>query len=721
MKHKGNNIAVQLFILMFVGFLFVGMSGCGGSGSPESDDNGTDSEQILSSIGLVAERSSINPGEVITITAIAYDTSGRIVPGKKIDLILDDPTLGSITANGITGADGTFQATFTARSATGKVDVTALSESVTSTPKTITIMSQSAAVTIALSVNPTKITATNTATITAIVTKTTDGSPVENGTTVTFSVEDSAFGTISPSATTNAGKATATFIANNFAGTAAIKASAGSATASVNVVIEPVEAASIEFGAVSHNPIAIRGTGGQESANITFNVKDVNGNPAEDIDVVFTVVSGVQGAEYLEENDDSPYTQTVGTSSGLAEITLHSGYEAGVVSIIATIMTANGDTISATTPVISIGGGVPTDDWFTVSCEEPGWNLGGLECVGIETTLTAWLADRFGNYNVLDGHNVFFESEVGLAVFPNGVTDGDRGTASSVIRTQGANGAPKDVVPETWEETLKEDLATKYGFTLLGHPRDGVCSVLIFTKGEESFADGSNGGTVDGIFNAGEWFNDTFDDPWRDYDDDRLWDDGTQATPLTTAPGVNPMEDGYQDRAGNDVWDGLNNAWDGNKNIYRQVDFLITGKPVFYVNKGSFTVHNGGSDTVHFIICDQNYNRLSAGSAFTVSVDAGKLAGGTTTFEYPSSSFYGGRAPVDPNANINTRNAAYVSAHRGLIEHEITIADNDPTKNEMKFAGLKITVTWKSNGNCADEIVEYTIPGVIDAPVPPAP
>lgn len=733
MTRDGLQVTFRLIILVAIGVLIIGLSACGQDGSPPDGGEGTGDGEgdttTLASVGLVVGQDSINPGDETTITAIAYDEQGKVLSDQDIEFRLDDPTMGSITADGSTGGEGTFEATFQARESTGQVNVTAFSEGVTSEAKEITIKNQSGSVNVSLSANPTTITATNTSTISATVTNTEDGSAVANGTRVTFSVEDSAFGTITESATTNAGKATATFRAADFAGTTTINASSGSAKASVDITIEPVAAASIEFDSVTNNPLAIRGTGGEESANVSFNVRDVNGNPAEDIDVVFTMDSGVQGAEYLEEDDDTPYTQSVGTSEGSADITLHSGYEAGTVSITATIATSSGNTISATTPVISIGGGVPTDDWFTVSVqEEPGWNMGGLACVGIETPITAWLADRYGNYNVLDGHNVFFEAEVGLAAKPTGVTEGATGTANSVVRTQSANGgAPKDVVPEEWEVDLKDELRAVYGRKKNGHPRDGVCSVLVFTKGEESFVDGSNDGAVNGRYDEGEDFVDTADDPWRDYDDDGDWDDGSETTPgppdspasVSQDPvsGItaNPEEDGYQDSAGNNKWDGKNGAWDGNKNLFRQVDFLITGKPTVWFSKGSFNVENGDSDTVKILICDPNYNPLSTGSSYTVSVDVGKITGGTKEFEYPSSSFYGSETTTDLNGDGKVDKADYVMAHRNLIENVIVISDEDAEDGEAaEPATLTVEVTWKSNGDCGDETDEYTISGMVD-------
>ncbi|MDY6823157.1 MAG: Ig-like domain-containing protein [Thermodesulfobacteriota bacterium] len=660
---------------------------------------------------------------------MAYNASGGGISGLDLVFTVDDPTLGYVTETATTGADGTATTTFTARSNPGTVNVTATSTSgeISSDARAVTILDQTAPGNISLAANPTAVTATNTSTITATVTDS-SGAPVDNGTTVTFEVANSTYGSITASATTNSGTASATFTASNNAGTATINASSGSATASINVTINPVSAASIEFDSVSKNPVAIRGGGGQEHSVITFNVIDVNGNPAEDVDVLFTM-SGPGGAEYIEDDDATPYTQTVGTSNGVAAITFHSGYEPGAVTINASITTAGGTTITASTPVISIGGGVPTDRWFTVSVSEPGWNMGGLECVGVETDITAWLADRFGNYNVLDGHTVSFESEVGLAVNPSAITSGATGTATSTVRTQSATNAPKDVVPETWEEDLVDDLddnavgdygqATSWGYPLpSGHPRDGVCNVLVFTRGEESFEDGIPVGTgvINGQYDAGEDYDDTADDPWRDYDDDGLWDDGTATTPLTTAVGSNPAEDGFVDRDGNSLWDGVNGSWDSDKYLFRQVDFLITGSPLVRFSKDFFTVANGGTDTVNILVCDINYNPLSAGSTVSISVDKGDIVGGRTSYTYPSSSAYGSETTIDWDADGDVDNDDYRLFHRNLIEYVIVIGDDDPTDGagDPKQAKLEITVNWASNGDCEDVTISSSINGTVD-------
>jgi len=251
-----------------------------------------------------------------------------------------------------------------------------------------------------------------------------------------------------------------------------------------------------------------------------------------------------------------------------------------------------------------------------------------------------------------------------------------------------------------------------------------VCNVLVFVMGEESFADGSNGFPVNGIYDFGETFVDTADDPWRDYDDDGLWDAGNATTPSSPAgPPFNPMEDGYQDRLGNSIWNGLNGVWDGphpnpvyqTKNIYRQVDFLITGLPYIRFDKTSFTVADGASDTVRILICDQNYNPLATGSTYTVSVDVGKITGGTSSYEYPSSSFYGSETNIDWDGG-GIGNSDYIAAHRDLIENVIVISDDDPGDTDPpELSQLKVTVTWKSGSNgCADVVKALAINGTVD-------
>lgn len=724
-------------------------SGClssQGSGTGESTSSQTqqEAESNLFAIGLVTAQSSINPGETTTLTAIAYNASGGGISGLELVFTVDDPTLGYVTETATTDADGTATTTFTARTSPGTVNVTATSESVSSDARAITILDQTAPGNITLTANPTAVTATNTSVISATVTDS-SGAPVDNGTTVTFEVANSTYGSITSSATTNSGVATATFTASTNAGTATINASSGSASASINVTVNPVSAASIEFSSVSKNPVAIRGSGGQEFSVVTFDVIDANGNPAEDVDVLFTM-SGPGGAEYIEEDDATPYTQTVGTSNGVADITFHSGYEAGTVTINASITTAGGSTITASTPVISIGGGVPTDKWLSVAAEQR--NLAGWAYNDIQVGITAYLADRFGNFNVLNGQSVSFFSEVGLALTSTNASADDLGLATVTVRTQGSSyGSPcEDVELEDWEDTMitiYENPVTSYGTSLSGNPRDGLCTVLVVTRGEEHFFDGSGGGDADGLYNLGETYTDTADDAFRDYDDDDAWEDYTTpadgiwdednnpdglgvwdvdddvAHPIADYTLVaNPFED-YVDAADNDIWDGVNGVWDDDKNIFRNYSFLVTGQPGIYyyvedqdgdgIVESSFVVEDNSdgnvlnadgdsTDTyavIHFLICDANYNPMPPGSSFTVTASDGKLTGDTESGTYPDI--------VSPGTNIDFSVI--------VAEASDDIGDGDPSE----VADVEISVSWATGSDVGGtQIIKLSIPGLVD-------
>ena len=651
----GIKLCAVLAVLLLVAAGCSSSGGGGGGTTPTPTPDPEDPASNLAAIALVATQNSINPSESTTLTAMAYSANGEGIAGETLSFTVDDPTLGFVTSTATTGTDGTATVTFTARTNPGTVNVTAASGTVSSSPRTITILDQTSPSNVVLSVSSTSVSVTNTATVTATVTDNA-GAPVDNGTTVSFEVTNTNYGTITASAVTNAGTASATFIASSNPGTATIRATSGGATATINITVSPVAAASITFVSVSQNPIAIRSTGVNEFAVITFDVKDVNGDPAQDIDVLFTM-SGPDGGEYIEDNDGTPNSHTVGTTNGVAEVTLYSGYVPGPVTISASITTAGGSTITATTPVVSIGGGVPTDKWLSVAAERrnlPGWTINN-----VQTEITVYLADRYGNYNVLDGHSVSFETEMGLALDSTDATADQFGTATVNVRTQGSTyGVPcEDVVEDAWETTMITDIGNRYDdvygtpFDLGGHPRDGACSVLAYTKGEETFDDGSVGRPVDGQYNAGEDFTDTADDPFRDYNDDGFHNVGP------AAPAVDPYEP-YIDVAGDGNPSGINGVWDSNKYIFRNYPFLVTGEPGIYayiedqdgdgINDASFAIEASGvvdvnndgdfddkSAVVHFLICDANYNPPCSDSSFSVTVENGLKLVGTTEMTYP--------------------------------------------------------------------------------------
>ena len=615
-------------------------------------------------IDMAASFDSINPAETTEITATVYDASGGIISGVDVLFTLDDPTLAFITSYSTTDAFGEATAILTARNLAGEVDVTATVGSVINDPaKTIIIFDVSAPNQINLTPNPTSILVQGTSSISAEVLDS-SSNPVPNGTSVLFEVSNPIYGTVTASALTNSGIAAATFEALNQPGTATINVDSGSASNTVDVEIVQAPASAIEFSSAEPQTISIRESGGVETAIIRFVVKDSNDNPLEGITVSFKMV-GPNGGEYIDPTDDgTPDEIDVSTNDqGVAQVTLHSGTVAGPVTISGTI-DVDGTPTTVQSSVVSIGGGVPSAKRFSVASDI--LNLPGLAENNRTASITAYLADRFGNYNVLQGTTVSFISEIGLAIDTSAITLDEDGLATVTVRTQA--GAPEDVAPLSWETDLQNDIQTRYQYATTGHPRDGLSSILVYIKGEEHFGDNN----ANGDYDVGETFIDTTTDPFNDFNNSGDYDDGA------TDP-----EELYIDTGNTGAYDGsVNGVWDANKHLFINLPILVTGAPIirFDINTATFDVANGGiSAPINVLVCDSNLNQLTPGSTVTIAADVGKLAGSISR-EYTNSNAIG---PDD-------------SGHLGLIEYTFQILDADATDTDPKEqAVITVTVGWE--------------------------
>ncbi|MCG6534454.1 MAG: Ig-like domain-containing protein, partial [Syntrophales bacterium LBB04] len=630
-------------------------------------------EEKPAAIQVTADRDSVNPGGTVRIHARAYTASGRPLSGVKILFTLDNPMLGYITDSAATANDGVATADFTARELPGKVGIKASSGTVSNDPlKMIVILDPNAPSAIDDPIaNPDRISVQGNSVISTVV-RDARGEPVPN-TTVLFEVENERYGTITKSVLTNGGGwAGARFDAGDQPGKAVIFVSSGSALKKpVTLTIDQAPAANIEFISAVPNVIAIRQSGGNEISAISFKVKDSNDNPLSDIKVSLKM-KGPNGGEYIDPTEDgTPDEMVVATNKdGIALARLYSGYVAGPVTIQAAIDISSDSSeprrMTVQSSVISIGGGMPSAKRFGVASER--LNLPGLVWSNKTTVLTAFLADRFGNYNVLKGTTVSFVSEIGLAVDTSEVTVNDNGLAQVTVRTQipeynYAKSFPEKVVPMDWEIQLQNYLKKTYTVTATTHPRDGLCSILVYTKGEEYFNDSN----FNGIYDQGESFEDTAANMFCDYNDNGKYDG---------PGGVDPEEllikTGEQD---------FNGYWDANKFIFTNHKILLTGAPLILFSVHDFNVPNkGGSDEIKVLVCDGNFNPLTPGSTVAITTDAGKLAG------------YTGHTFQDTICGFDFQ------GHLGLIEHGFRVVDADPEDTKAaEDAVVTVTVQWEGS------------------------
>ncbi|MBF0117270.1 MAG: Ig-like domain-containing protein [Desulfobacterales bacterium] len=232
----------------------------------------------------------------------------------------------------------------------------------------------------------------NPADVTATV-KTASGSAA-SGKTVTFTLSDEKMGSLSSktSPTDAEGKAIVKFTADIKGGSVTIKASceiegktvSGSESADVQ---PPPESLSNASGSPNPAAINVKGTGGQSTSQVTFDVKDSQGKAVVDgYRIDFSIDDGPNGGESISPT-------SVKTSGGQVSTILKSGTKSGPVSIKA-IYYYNTN-ISTTSSQIKINAGPPVGEAFGLSREY--LNMSGLKIIGLKDSIRASVGDIYGN------------------------------------------------------------------------------------------------------------------------------------------------------------------------------------------------------------------------------------------------------------------------------------------------------------------------------------
>jgi hypothetical protein len=540
-------------------------------------------------------------------SAEARDADDAIVIGVNFSWQSSDTTVATISSTGLATAIDP-----------GTAEITAAAGGVTSNTVTLTVDCNSIPASITnMTATPSSIPTLGTSSISLLVE---DCDPltspdVPDGSVVNFSLTPATLGTVTSQATTVGGVASATFTAGVTAGMATVTAIIDTVSNSTSVTVAAPAVGSIEFGSADPDVIGVK-TGGQpENSIITYLVKDVNGLPVLDgTQVIFTLI-GPQGTSTSTPTDPEREVLTfyaVSTSGGNATTTLLSGTVAGTVRIIACVdanlnATCDVGEISSSSTPLSIGGGIPSATHF--SAPRTIVNLAGLAYVNEQTTVSAFLADRFGNFNVLKGTSISFFTEAG-AIDTSAVTD-EVGTASVILRTQAPD--PIDVDPsdplnplgtgETYnnfncngfdpgepfedaDDDTVHDTSPCEHFTDIGlgspfdfngydlaepNPRDGWVTYLAFTRGEEAFSD-LNG---NGLYDTGEPFVDNGGEPFIDSNDNGIYDAEESFTDANfnnsydlgeTFTDVDPGEP-FLDKNGNGSWDSGEPFTDLNGNL----------------------------------------------------------------------------------------------------------------------------------------------------------
>lgn len=425
-----------------------------------------------SSVTVAVNPTSITVLGTSTITATVMDVNGNPVPDGTGVTFSTTPalTFGTLSNSVSSTANSNGQATttFIASNTAGTVTVMATAGSVSSTV-TLTIVPAATGSIQFVSATPQVIGIRSSGqTETSIVkfqVKDINGNPATDGTAVSFSLIGPGGGEYVGAADLTPNSATGSTVG----GFATVILSSGTVAGPCTVIAST----SINSGNQTNETSAL------DNVVTTIPVASTAGFP----------VSG----RIKIDSELIDYTGTTGAS--------FTGCTRGTVGTSAAAHLSNAqvfgqNTISSSATQVSIGGGVPSASHWNLATSK--FNLQGLKFSGLDATISAYIADRFGNYNILTGTALSFYTEGG-AIDTQGITD-SAGFTSVVFRTQIPN--PLDVKNTTTGDLDNADFSPYFvgnepwypSGTLNANPRDGWVTVLATTLGEEAFLDENGNG-----------------------------------------------------------------------------------------------------------------------------------------------------------------------------------------------------------------------------------
>jgi len=178
------------------------------------------------------------------------------------------------------------------------------------------------------------------------------------------------------------------------------------------------KAASIFLVGSTENNIGIRGTGSNETAQLTFEVRDSIGVPvsgSNKANVNFSILGGPGGGEFV-----FPVSQVSDALTGRVSTRVTSGTKAGVLQVFASAI-VDGRVIKSSPVRITISGGLPIQERFSISRTKA--NIAGLLYDNLRDRIQVIVGDKDGN-PVQPGTAVYFTTTGGV-IQASAPTDND--------------------------------------------------------------------------------------------------------------------------------------------------------------------------------------------------------------------------------------------------------------------------------------------------------
>ena len=394
------------------------------SGGPSAVSSPTIKLSLLNSNGVVS--SSISTSGVYTVAAKVTDSSGNPVANTLVTFTSTTsltsliPSAGTALTNGL-GIASIVVAPLnlaTAIAQTGAAGFVNASATVSTQAISATIPFTMGNTTITLQlISPTGVTAVNAYASLPIQVEVYSNNLLYTAqpVLVNFSSACATSGkaTLSPSASTINGIAQVTYTDKGCSSTDLVTASVAGATpvvATLNVAAPTAASVGFVSATPSDKSIVIAGSGGNgrsQTAVLTFEVFDNNGNGLANQVVTFSVNNGTSVVLLNTPNGTTGATGTV-------QATVNSQSTAGTFRVIATLASSGQSAISDTVVVTT---GQPVQAAFSLSALP--YNIEGWNYDNVQSILTALIADANGN-PVADGTPVVTSTDSG-AVGTSGI------------------------------------------------------------------------------------------------------------------------------------------------------------------------------------------------------------------------------------------------------------------------------------------------------------
>lgn len=390
-----------------------------------------------------------------------------------------------------------------------------------------------------------------------------------------------------------------------------ITASALGSSASATLDIAPDTVNQVQFVSVDPSELFLAGTGGQETAVVTFRVRGQLGGPVVGANVNFSLSTQVGGLNLAT-------TTGVTNSSGEVSVTVQSGSVPTSVRVIATEVSSGISTIS---DGLTVATGIADSDNFSVVA-----NILNPECwTGVQggnVSVTAFVGDVFNN-PVPDGSVVQFITEGGLI-------------GSSCQTSGGTCAVTFTCTPE--------------------FVADGRITILGYTIGAESFDDNN----TNGVFGAGDNFvaaDNDIGEAFRDDNEDGVFND-IQYLDFNVNGSYDGKDGQYTGPACNAPDDGTVCSGNTTLHVFDSVVLsqstpssrLLSGAETvpaltpatsfaaFYPGRAFLTSGDSidlastdfGVYVGSVLISDSNLNSLPNGTSITVTADNGELVSGSS-------------------------------------------------------------------------------------------